>query len=120
MWACFTLQEMGKGDNSKSRTTREFDAARLAALTRQPLPDEVLPQIERAARGTPPPQDDAAPELALGRTKTLDDPMTTGLLAEVARRSQTTDFDEDLIQEVLEKIDSGETNHPHTRRRSSK
>ena len=43
--------------------------------------------------------------------------MTTGLLAEVARRSQTADFDEELIKEVLNKIDRGETTHPHTRRR---
>lgn len=109
MWACITLQEMGKGDNTKSRTTREFDAGQLAALTRQPLPDNApTPQV---------PQDDAP---AIGRTATLDDPMTTGLLAEVARRSRTTDFDEELIKDVLEKIDSGETNHPHTRRRSTK
>lgn len=123
MSACFTLLKMGKGDNTKSRTTREFDAARLAALTRQPLPESALPQLaaaERPARGTPAPQDDAPPDLAIGRTATLDDPMTTGLLAEVARRSRTTDFDEDLIKEVLDKIDSGETTHPHTRRRSTK
>jgi len=111
MSACITLQEMGKGDNTKSRTTREFDTGQLAALTKQPLPDNApTPSV---------PQDDA-PGIAVGRAMTVDDPLTTGLLAEVARRSRTTDFDEDLIKEVLEKIDSGETNHPHTRRRSTK
>lgn len=122
MCACITLGEMGKGDNSKARTTQEFDATELAKLTRKPLTDKEAagtPSPDRPARGTPPPHDDA-PGISLGRTTTLDDPMTTGLLAEVARRSQTADFDEELIKEVLTKLDRGDTNHPHTRRRTSK
>jgi hypothetical protein len=98
---------MGKRDDITGRRTREFDAARLAALTKESRPDT----------------DDEAQHIdvpAVGRAATIDDPLTTGLLAEVARRSQTTEFDDDLIQDVLTKIDSGETNHPHTRRRSSK
>jgi hypothetical protein len=96
---------MGKPDDRAPRITREFDTGKLAALTKQPLPDEEVKAAE------PPP-------IAVGRAATIDDPMTTGLLAEVARRSQTTDFDDDLINDVLTKIDSGETSHPHTRRRT--
>ncbi|HEY5927819.1 MAG TPA: hypothetical protein VIV11_39305 [Kofleriaceae bacterium] len=105
---------MGKRDDIRSRTTREFDSARLAALTKQPERE-----VQQIAAPTPEETEPAADaELSIGRTTTLDDPMTTGLLAEVARRSQTADFDEELIKEVLNKIDAGDTTHPHTRRRS--
>lgn len=115
MCAWITLHEMGKRDDRAPRTTREFDPARLAALTKEPLPDHPA-----SKKGDPDPvqQDDA--RILFGRAATIDDPMTTGLLAEVTRRAQTTEFDDDLIKEVLDKIDSGETNHPHTRRRSTK
>ena len=113
MCAWITLEEMGKRDDTKSRSTREFDSTRLAALTKDPA--------QKKAKATvPPPTPQAArEEISVGRTATLDDPMTTGLLAEVARRSQTADFDEELIKEVLQKADSGvATTHPHTLRRS--
>jgi len=107
---------MGKRDDIRGRSTREFDSARLAALTRKPKPE---PQAEAKPDGDDREvqQIDAPPEIALTRAATLDDPMTTGLLAEVARRSQTADFDEELIKEVLNKIDSNKP-HPHVRRRS--
>ena len=111
MCACINLDPMGKRDDRSARTTREFDSARLAALTKEQLDDAGVQQI---AAPTEPPD----VEVALGRTTTLDDPMTTGLLAEVARRSQTSEFDDDVIKEVLSKIDSGDTSHPHTRRRT--
>jgi hypothetical protein len=101
---------MGKPDDRAPRITREFDTGKLAVLTKQPLPDDQVQQRDDE-------QDDSAP-IAIGRTETIDDPMTTGLLAEVARRSQTVDFDEESIKEVLTKMNSGETNHPHTLRRS--
>jgi hypothetical protein len=104
---------MGKREDTSPRRTREFDPTRLAALTKQPIPDDQV-----ADSRSEPEQAKAADEISLGRTPTLDDPMTTGLLAEVARRSQTADFDDDLINEVLGKGDAGETSHPHTRRRS--
>jgi len=107
MCVCITLKAMGKRDDRKSRTTREFDSARLAALTKEQLA-EVQPQPNATPEEPP----------IIGRAATIDDPMTTGLLAEVARRSQTADFDEELVKEVLSKVDSGETNHPHTRKRS--
>jgi hypothetical protein len=122
MCAWITLFEMGKRDDSSSgstRQTREFDTARLAALTKQPLPDRRPLQAHDQPVEDPIFGDSSDP-ISLGRTKTLDDPMTTGLLAEVARRSQTAEFDEEQIKELLEKVDVGESTHPHTRRRSSK
>ena len=62
-------------------------------------------------------EDDVTPTLTIGRTKTLDDPMTTGLLAEVARRSRTVDFDREVIEIMLESIDQGETVHPHVKKK---
>jgi hypothetical protein len=128
MWAWITLREMGKRDDIRGRSTREFDSARLAALTRKPMGTgavAVEPKPEPEPQSDAKPEDtdrevqqiDAPPEIALARAATLDDPMTTGLLAEVARRSQTADFDEELIKEVLNKIDSNKP-HPHVRRRS--
>jgi hypothetical protein len=116
MYAWITLQEMGKRDDTKSRRTREFDSARLAALTREQAAEaeaQAQSEVQQIAAAAAEQQD-----ISVARAATLDDPMTTGLLAEVARRSQTTDFDDDLIKEVLTKIDSGETSHPHTRRRT--
>jgi hypothetical protein len=108
MCVCITLGSMGKRDDMTGRPTKEFDSARLAALTKEKLSEA---EVQKVA---------AEPEdaITLGRTATLDDPMTTGLLAEVARRSQTSEFDDDVIKDVLDNISAGETNHPHTRRRS--
>lgn len=113
MCAWITLLAMGKRDDRTPRTTREFDAAQLAALTKQPLPD-------KPAKIHAEPVQQPEAHIAFARAATIDDPMTTGLLAEVTRRAQTTEFDDDLIEEVLDQIDAGETNHPHTRRRSAK
>lgn len=128
MCACITLQQMGKRDDSSPRRTREFDTARLAALTKQPLPDKPAPHKAEPDNGEA--EAGAAPQpsaLAVGRAQTIDDPLTTGLLAEVARRSQTVEFDEDVIHEVLERAGSPvgphaepHTGHPHTRRRTAK
>lgn len=106
---------MGKRDDVP-RTTREFDSAKLAALTKQALANE--PSSSKVHVEPVQEEDASEPVPTVGRTATLDDPLTTGLLAEVARRSQTSDFDEDLIKEVLTKLDGGETSHPHTRRRT--
>lgn len=113
MCAWITLRAMGKRDDRTPRTTREFDAAQLAALTKQPLPDKA-PKIQAE-----PVQQQAEASIAFGRAATIDDPLTTGLLAEVTRRAQTTEFDDELLEEVLEQADGGVI-HPHTRRRSAK
>ena len=80
---------MGKRDN-RPRDTRELSAARLAALTKE---------AKEAKHDEP---------IAVGRAATLDDPFTTGLLAEVARRSQTQEFDEDLLREIQAAIEKDE------------
>jgi hypothetical protein len=85
----FYAQGMGKGDHRK---TRELDPVRLAELT------ELASEARTAPSGTTPP-------LTLGRTKTLDDPLTTGLLAEVSRRSQTQEFAGDIVEALLDSID---------------
>ena len=112
---------MGKDDHKGQRTTRELDLSQLAALTKQPLVEK------RVASGTAPPlpddeTDEAAtpplPVVSLSRTMTVDDPMTTAMLAEIARRTQTAELDDELIEALLGKIDAGETSHPHTRRRT--
>jgi hypothetical protein len=117
MCAWITLEEMGKRDDVRGRKTREFDSARLAALTKEKLSDAEAQQIAVPIETLVAAEETEA-SISVGRARTLDDPMTTGLLAEVARRSQTTEFDDDLIKEVISKIDSGETTHPHTRRRA--
>ena len=112
---------MGKRDDTKSRRTREFDSARLAALTKEQAAEaeaHAAAEAQAAAAQALLQQNAAPDEISVGRAATLDDPMTTGLLAEVARRSQTADFDEELVKEVLNKIDTRDSAHPHTRRRS--
>ena len=98
---------MGNGDNKKPRDTLELDPVELAALTKQPVPGAVA-QAELA--------------VSLGRTNTLVDPLTTSLLAEVARRSQTQEFDDEGIEEMLEDVGKPaafDASHPHTKRRAT-
>jgi hypothetical protein len=108
---------MGKGDNRNSRKTRELDAVTLDSLTKS---------AAKALNEAP----DANPSLTLARTRTVDDPMTTRLLAEVARRQKTTDFDDEAIDAMLEsaaeataempadQTQQKDTSHPHTLRRA--
>lgn len=81
---------MGKGDN---RITKELDPKQLAELAKAASDDHAAP--------------------VLGRTKTIDDPMTTALLAEVAQRSKTADFDQEVVEDLLDEV------HPRLRRRKS-
>ncbi len=102
---------MSGDDHRAERKTRRFDSAKLAELARG------TQKIEPVARQspTPPPADERPPLRA--RTETIEDPMTTAMLAEVARRAQTVDFDEKLIEDVVNTLGTGDTPHPHTRRR---
>ena len=95
---------MGNGDHRK---TRDMDKARLAELTGS----------ARSKKTT-------TPAVTLGRTKTLDDPLTTGLLAEVARSAQTKEFDPEAIQELIDNADDDvavivdkPSVNPHVRKR---
>lgn len=103
-----TLITMGKGDDNKARPTRELDPWTLAALTHSTA--EPMTETEAV-------EEEPTPQVTLGRTKTLDDPMTTGLLAEVARRSKTVEFDKEVIEILLDSIDQQDTSHPRLKRR---
>jgi len=84
---------MGEGDNRSSRRTAKYDSRELAELSRRLDPTEAE-WDQRVA---------ASRELGLvARTKTLDDPFTTSLLAEVARRSKTIEVSPEQIDEVME------------------
>ena len=60
----------------------------------------------------------------MSRTATLDDPLTTQVLAEVARRAQTMELDPEALRRLVnhpedddEDEDTAETAHPHVRKR---
>ena len=87
------------GDRS-GRTTQRFDNAALVAATKksivaqdQPEEDDPLAEWEELTPDQIPmgSQPDALPTTS--RTATVHDPMTTGLLAEVARRTSTMEID---------------------------
>jgi len=86
---------MGEGDSRKSRTTTKFDSRELARRTRsQVLTEAEWDEKIAAARASDP--------ALVARTTTLDDPLTTSLLAEVARRSRTIDVSPEQIDEAIE------------------
>lgn len=100
------------GRQRPPRATRRFDSAKLAAATRNAEADEPEDAPARA-----PSSPGAAEGIAMPRAMTVEDPITTQLLAEVARNSHTVDFDEAVIEEAIDKLGDGERPHPHTRRR---
>jgi len=56
------------------------------------------------------------------RTATLDDPLTTQVLAEVARRAQTVELDPEVLAKLahpdeVEDADTAAVAHPHLRKR---
>jgi hypothetical protein len=110
---------MSGGDHKRTqRPTKRLDAARLAGLTRKSVATTPPPQ-RAAAATTPPPAttQPAQPAPAMPRTMTVEDPMTTQLLAEVARRSETADFD-DKTDDAADK--NTVARHPHLTRRKRK
>ena len=89
---------MGMGDNTKhSRPTTKFDASELIRLTRSDIvtvpleelgaedPDDAFREWDEDARFPTGSQPEVLPTTS--RTATLADPLTTGVLAEVSRRS---------------------------------
>ncbi len=85
---------MGDGDQHARQTAR-FDSRKLAELTKQHLPAETGSD-DQGVPGTPKPY-----PLTMPRTTTLDDPFTTSLLAEVARRSKTIEVSPAQVDEAL-------------------
>ncbi len=97
------------GDRS-GRTTRRFDSADLVALSKKSIIDPIVPIVPIVADNDDPfaDWDERQPDaIAAGsqgsalpttsRTATVHDPMTTGLLAEVARRTATIEIDPSMI-----------------------
>jgi hypothetical protein len=80
---------MGKEDRKRNpQETARFDSAPFVAQMKTPVEE---PRPEGAGK----------PEVAgpiYSRVATLHDPLTTGLLAEVARRAETVELDEETIE----------------------
>ena len=93
---------MGEGDKRQSKRVVRYDSRELARISKQHAPSEAE-WDEKVASGAP---KDAEAALR-SRTATLDDPLTTSLLAEVARRTMTIEVSPDQIDEVTE-LEPGE------------
>jgi len=100
------LQYMGGEDQRSRGPTKRFTREELTELA-----DKARGERPRADDEPAPVQLEVTP---MSRAQTVHDPMTTQLLAEVARRPQTVELDaEDAFED-----DDTETAHPHLRRRS--
>lgn len=88
---------MGEGDKRQSKRVVRYDSRDLARISKQHAPSEAE-WDEKVASGAP----KNAEAALISRTATLDDPLTTSLLAEVARRSMTIEVSPDQIDEATE------------------
>ena len=102
---------MGEGDQRNSKRTATLDPRELARLAREsalpstaeaedPVDEDGVYLLARAARGSEPP--------FTGRTVTLDDPLTTSLLAEVTRRARTIEMSPAQLDAALERAATAE------------
>ncbi len=99
---------MGDGDQRASRRVVRFDSRDLARISRRLAPSESEWDANLASASGAPKDVDAA---TISRTATLDDPLTTSLLAEVTRRSMTIEVSPDQIDEATA-IEPGEPGEP--------
>lgn len=86
---------MTAGEKRRIRRTARFDSRELARLSGKVNPAAAA-WDERVAL----PQ--ASDRLPVSRTVTVDDPLTTSLLAEVARRSKTVEVSPEQIAEITQ------------------
>ncbi len=102
------------GDNFKRpRSTKRFTREELAELAEKARGDRPIPPLPVEETDE---QVGAAPEITpMSRSQTLHDPMTTQLLAEVARRLQTMEMD--VPEGIVEEAQSDEPSHPNVLRR---
>ena len=91
-----TLGAMGEGDK-RSRRSARYDSRELAVLSRKQTPSEA-DWDEKVAAGSQ--KLPIAPVEA--RTATLDDPLTTSLLAEISRHPATVDVLPEQIAEAMD------------------
>lgn len=117
-------------DGKHSKATLTFDRgqlAELAAATRE----ESFAELDDAAAVEPVPQvaqgSEPTARPAYSRADTISDPLTMALLAEVARNSQTVDFDPAQIAQAMRGPQAGDDDptgapseppHPHVKRRA--
>jgi len=88
---------MGEGDKRQSRRVVRYDSRELARLTQPRGAGDDDAASDKAA-----PKDAAA--ALISRTATLDDPLTTVLLAEASRRSMTIEVSPEQIDEAKELV----------------
>jgi hypothetical protein len=98
---------MTAGDKRRVRRTARFDSRELARLSGKVNPAAAA-WDERVAL----PQ--ASDRLPVSRTATVDDPLTTSLLAEITRRSKTVEVAPEQIDEVM-KLEPGDGGEPDDR-----
>lgn len=98
---------MGEGDQRQSKRVVRYDSRELARLSKRHVPTEAE-WDEKVASGGP---KDAAAAL-MSRTSTVDDPLTTSLLAEVTRRSMTVEVSADQIDEARALVDHDPSDEP--------
>jgi hypothetical protein len=84
------------GSDRHFRRTARFDSSELAKLSREATGSSIDAAVTQAQ--IEPPEEDPLPPMS--RAATLHDPFTTGLLAEVARRSQTIEISPDMVQDA--------------------
>lgn len=109
---------MGTGDNNRhSRPTIRFNTNDLARLTKQEVVSVPMDEVEDAVNEW---EEDAIPaiipagsqpnaEPTTSRTATLPDPLTTGVLAEVARRSRTVEVAPESIEDAIKSLEPDDT-----------
>ena len=88
---------MAEPAKRNSRRSAKYDSRELAQLSKKHVATEAE-WDEKVAASTLKVSD----PLAVTRTATLDDPLTTSLLAEVARRSKTIEVSPDQIHEAID------------------
>lgn len=102
---------MGGDDDKRRATTKRFTREELAELAEKARGDRAPVADETAAPAT------VQPEITpMSRSLTLHDPLTTQLLAEVARRLQTMELEVDP-DTLSNEADEPDVAHPHVRRR---
>jgi hypothetical protein len=85
---------MGEGEQRRSKRAARYDTRELAVLSKKQTPSEA-DWDEKIAAGS-----QKLPVAASARTTTVDDPLTTRILAEVARRTNTVEVSPDQIDDT--------------------
>ena len=101
---------MGEGDKRQSKRVVRYDSRDLARITKQQVPTEAEWDAQFAAGASPDGTRDLTKDATaaqISRTATLDDPLTTSLLAEVTRRSMTVEVSPEQVDEARA-LDAGE------------